>query len=176
MKGNWCPVQSNHREQMNAMSLKSFVSLSEAGDTEQRRAELRGWWWGWGKTLGCSEVDTSFVSLFIERLRLRFSEMSRESYHCIYVDYDRCLCPRHDDCSDPLYLSTPNSQIKTVGFGDFKNSIYVAESNSCPYSSSASDHCAVSASFPVYPTCSSVFCLTPTCLNCCAVLKYEKQL
>lgn len=102
--------------------------------------------------------------------------MFRESCHCVYVNYDGRLCPRHDDCSDPLYLSTPNSQIKIVGLGGFINTTKVAESNSRPCSSSTTDRCAISASFSVRPTCSSVFYLPPSYLNSGAVLKYEKHL
>lgn len=59
--------------------------------------------------------------------------MSRESCHCVYVNYDGYLCPRHDDCKNLLYLSTPNSQIKIMGVGGFINTTKVTESNSCPW-------------------------------------------
>lgn len=100
--------------------------------------------------------------------------MSRKSCHSIYVDYDGCLCPRHDDWSDPLYFSAPNSQINFMGLGGFISIIKMVVCSSHACSSFATDCCTVCASS--VPNLFICFCLAPRYLNSAAVLKYEKHL
>lgn len=95
--------------------------------------------------------------LYFWKDRLWFSEDSRKACNCVYGSYNGCSCPRHDDHSDILYLSSPNSQITFMDFGGFINATKVTDDNLHPCSSSDVLCCAVSASLPVFPTCFHLF-------------------
>lgn len=152
-----------------------IFSQPEAGDINCRKTELHRNICGWRKSVGCSEEDHPLISLILERQIMIFRS-PQESCNYIYGNYNECSCPRHDDHSENLYLSAPNSQTKFVDFWGFINVTKVTDNNLHPCSSSATLCCAVSASFPVFPTCSFVFCLSPRYLNSGAVSKFKKHL
>lgn len=100
-----------HKYDVIFLSLKQVTSITgKLSYTEEYEAE--GSLWAVLKRI-------PYLFPYSWKKRLWFSAVSRNACNCIYGKYKRCSRSRHDDCSDHLYLTNPNSQTKFVDFGGF---------------------------------------------------------